>query len=70
MGRALRSMLRSEGRKETPAEFIGKAVGKVKACDTKKAGSLTNPFIPFQNRPKSWLALKNSLVMMLEEIDV
>lgn len=67
---ALFAMLRSEGRKETPAEFIGKAVGKVKACDTKKAGNLTNPFIPYSNRPKSWLALKNSLAMMLEEISV
>lgn len=67
---ALSAMLRSEGRKETPAEFIRKAVGKVKECDTKKAGNLTNPFIPFQNRPKSWLALKNSLLIMLEEIDV
>jgi predicted nucleotidyltransferase component of viral defense system len=67
---ALAAMLRSEGRKETPAEFIEKAVGKVKGCDAKKAGNLTNPFIPYPNRPKSWLGLKNSLVIMLEEIDV
>ena len=66
---ALSAMLRSEGRKETPAEFIGKAVAKVKGCDTKKAGNLTNPFIPYPNRPKSWVALKNSLVIMLEEMD-
>ena len=66
---ALSAMLRSEGREETPAEFIKKAIGKVRRCDIKKAGNLTNPFIPFQNRPKSWLALKSSLAMMLEEID-
>ena len=67
---ALKSMLRSEGRAETPAEFIEKAIAKVNACDPKKAGNLTNPFIPFPNRPKSWLALKNSLAMMLEKMDV
>lgn len=67
---ALSAVLRSEGRKETPAEFIGKAIGKVKGCDTRKAGNLTNPFIPYQNRPKSWVALKNGLVMMLEGMDV
>lgn len=66
---ALFAMLRSESRKETPAEFIEKALLKVKACDTKKAGNLTNPFIPFQNRPKSWLSLKNDLAMALEGID-
>ena len=67
---ALSAVLQSEGRKETPAEFIGKAIGKVKGCDTKKAGNLTNPFIPFQNRPKNWVAFKNSLVMMLEQMGV
>jgi len=66
---AISAMLCSEGRKETPAEFIEKTIAKVKTCDTKKAGNLTNPFIPSQNRPKSWVALKNSLVIMLEEMD-
>ncbi len=68
MDRALLAMLKSEGRIETPHEFIGLALEKTRKLDVKKAGKITNPFIPYPNRPKNWQVLKNDILMMLEAL--
>ncbi|NYZ73659.1 nucleotidyl transferase AbiEii/AbiGii toxin family protein [Candidatus Micrarchaeota archaeon] len=65
---AIAKMLESEGRDESPAEFIRKTTDSLKAADAVKLRNLTNPFIPAGNRPKDWLELKNDLVLRLERL--
>ncbi len=70
MGEALKQMLKSEGRKETPLEFLARVMAVVKKADAKKLRNLTNPFIPLEYRPKDWEELKNELLRRLEQIEL
>ncbi|MBI5636138.1 nucleotidyl transferase AbiEii/AbiGii toxin family protein [Candidatus Micrarchaeota archaeon] len=65
---ALRKMLESENRLESPAEFVEKAVKKLQSADAKKLGKSTNQFIPQSVRPRDWLELKNDLIFKLESL--
>jgi len=66
---AIAKMLESEGSSEEPGTFLEKTTAAVKKADAKKLRNLTNPFIPYGNRPKDWLQLKNDLLMRMERLE-
>lgn len=66
MAEAVKKMLESEGSRETPREFVEKAIGRVEKADVRKLRNLTNPLIPSGNRPRDWAELKNDLSLRLE----
>ena len=68
MEKPLQQMLKSEGKKETPKEFLLKTIDAIKKTDHKKLRNLTNPFIPLGYRPKDWLGIKNDLILKLEKV--
>ncbi len=70
LGEAIHQMLKSEGRKESPSEFLKRIKDAVKKADPKRLRNLTNPFIPLEYRPKDWLELKNDLLFRLENLQL
>ncbi len=65
---AIRLMLESEGVDKNVDLFLQKAVARIRKSDSKKLRSLTNPFIPAVNRPKSWEELRNDLLARLDSL--
>ncbi|MBI3588124.1 nucleotidyl transferase AbiEii/AbiGii toxin family protein [Candidatus Micrarchaeota archaeon] len=67
IGKAVQCMLKSEGEKETPREFLEKTAELVRRSDARKLMRLTNPFIPTPYRPRDWKQFRDDLVITLEQ---
>ncbi len=65
---AIGLMLKSEGADDTVEVFMQKAIKRLEKSDPQKLRNLTNPFIPYANRPKNWEELKNDLLIKLAEL--
>jgi len=66
MRNAIRRMLQAERSDEEVGEFLSQIIQKIRKMDYRKLHNLTNPFIPVDKRPGSWLELRNDLASKLE----
>ncbi len=65
---AIKKSMESEGKKQTPTQFVEEMITAVKKADAKKVQRLTNNYIPAAYRPRDWQQLKNGLVFNLEQV--
>lgn len=69
MAGAMKKMLESEQFRGSAEEFVERTIDAVKKADAKKLQKLTNPFIPYPERPKDWRELKNDVALKLEALE-
>lgn len=68
---ALGKALRAEGRKQRPVTattdaFLEACRERLEELDSGRIGKLANPYIPVQNRPKSWKELIETLIQKFD----